>query len=101
MENNWIWIAIILPVIVGLFKSEIGSFLLDLKIYKTKEFSEGDEVELLNTSLGKWGKVIILDYTFSLSPHHRVVTFQHTDGHIEHIPFKIWASMRKAAGLKH
>ena len=95
-EFNWFFAMVVIPVIIGFFKTEIANFFTDFKIYRTRAFSVGDSVDLLNPNTGKWGCVVILDYDFNFDPIGRVVEILHSDGHVEQIPFSSWATMRKA-----
>ncbi|MFK5952478.1 MAG: hypothetical protein QM498_05410 [Desulfobacterium sp.] len=101
LMNNWIVIAVILPVLIGFFKSEIGGFLTSWNIYRLRAFDlDGrpdteDKVELLNGATGAWSIAIIEKYVFCLSPMRRGVYLRYPDGGREKVSFLLWASFRK------
>ncbi len=45
---NWIWAMMILPVLAGLFKSEIGKIFTALGVYLRREYKPRDKVLLLS-----------------------------------------------------
>jgi len=101
-ENvNWLWAVVLLPVLVGIFKSEIGKFFTVWNVYRLRAFdSDGnpgspDNVQILNSATGKWGNAIIEKYVFSLSSRRRGVYLLYPDGGREKVGYILWSTFRK------
>jgi len=98
--NNWIIGVIILPVVVGLFKAEIGKILTAWNVYRLRAFdtdgnpATSDKVQLLNGATGQWGDAWI-KYRFSLSARKRGVYITYPDGGKEKVTLLTWATWRK------
>jgi len=101
LTNNWIIGVIILPVLVGLFKTEIGKIFTAYNVYRLRAFdadgnpSTADTVQLLNGATGEWGDAIIEKYVFSLSAKKRGVYLLYPDGGREKVSLLDWATWRK------
>lgn len=101
MDVNWIWVAVILPVLIGFFKAEIGRILTAYNVYRLRSFdvdgdpTTADAVQMLNGATGEWGDATIEKYVFSLSSKKRGVYILYPDGGREKISLVIWAGMRK------
>ncbi len=94
--DKMFWGAILLPVLIGVFKSELLELYADYRIWKNRAVKEGDLVELLNPNTGSWTEVEVIDYTFGLMVTDRVVWFKHVgSGRVEAVPFKVWSGFRK------
>ena len=101
-ENvNWLWAVVLLPVLVGIFKSELGKLFTIWNVYRLRAFdSDGnpgspDNVQILNSATGKWGNAIIEKYVFSLSSRRRGVYLLYPDGGREKVGYILWNSFRK------
>jgi len=98
---NWVMVAIILPVLAGMFKAEIGNLIKVWNIYRLRSFDEdgnpatSDRVQILNGATGVWGDAIIEKYVFSLSSKKRGVYLLYPDGGKEKVGFLTWAGFRK------
>jgi len=94
--NEWILMAVVVPILAAFFKNEIVTFFTDWSVYRNRAFNVGDRVELFNPNVGGWTTVEILDYDFDFSPIERVVVILHPGGQIERVPFISWSLMRKS-----
>ena len=101
VTNNWLWIAVILPVLIGFFKTEIGRLLAAWSVYRLRAFdadgnpATSDHVQLLNGATGEWGDAVIERYVFSLSARTRGVYIRYPDGGREKVSLLTWAGFRK------
>ena len=101
MSENWLWCMIILPVMIGLFKAEIGKLFTVWNIYRLRAFdldgdpNTKDNVEVLCGATGAWRKVIIEKYVWSLSTARRGVYLKYPNGTKEKVSFLVWATLRK------
>jgi len=98
---NWWWATILLPVLIGFFKTEIGKMVTAYNVYRLRAFdvdgdpTTSDKAQLLNDATGKWSDIIIEKYVFSLSARKRGVYIRYPDGGKEKVPLVKWAGMRK------
>ena len=97
IENmqDWMWAVIVMPIVIGFFKNEIGTIFTAMVVYLRREFSPGDTVRMHNPATGGWGDVLIVDYKFRFSSATRGVYVRHDDGGVERIPLVTWGQMRK------
>lgn len=101
MTSNWFLVMIILPVLVGFFKTEIGNLLTAWNVYRLRAFdadgnpNTSDRVQILNGATGKWGNATIEKYKFCLSSRRRGVYLLYPDGGREKVSFIHWAAFRK------
>lgn len=101
MANDWILALVILPVLVGFFKQEIGDFLTAWRVYRLRSFdadgnpATSDVVQILNGATGEWGDAMIEKYVFSLNPKKRGVYLIYPDGGREKVSLLAWADFRK------
>ena len=103
--NSWLITVILLPIIAGLFKKEIGDLVTAWKVYKSRPFDADrdskspDRCELLNAATGEFVEVEIQKYVFSINRDVRGVYINHLlpDGRksAEKISLIEWATMRK------
>lgn len=99
--NNWLMAVIVIPILVGFFKNEIGNALTAWNIYRLRSFdSDGnpatsDCVQILNDATGVWVDAIIEKYLFSLNSKTRGVYLRYPDGGREKVSFHTWAGFRK------
>ena len=82
-DINWLWITLVLPVVVGIFKNEIGRFFSDYTVYKNRRFDNdgdpgtGEYCYIQSGATGEYVKVYIDEYEFGLVPSKRkVITHQ-------------------------
>ena len=74
--------TLLIPLIVGFFKQELIDFFTDLRIYRNRDIDgDGDPATGRNVYIqgdpGKYIEVLVLEYQFSIIPHHRkVITLQ-------------------------
>jgi len=101
---NWLWAIVILPVVAGFFKAEIGKLFTAWNVYRLRAFdadgnpATSDKVQILNVATGEWGDVTIKRYVFSLSSRTRGVYLEYPDGGHEKVSFLLWATFRKRTG---
>ncbi len=101
LTGNWLWVVVILPVLIGFFKTEIGRTLTAWNVYRLRAFDmDGcpgtpDRVQLLNGATGAWGDAIIEKYIFSFSAKTRGVYLRYPDGGREKVSLVAWAGFRK------
>lgn len=101
IQNDWFLMIVILPVIIGFFKKEIGDFLTAWKAYRLRSFdadgnpNTSDRVQILCGATGTWVDAIILKHVFSLSPKKRGVYIMYPDGGREKIGWLVWITLRK------
>jgi len=83
LDVNWLWITLVLPVAIGIFKNEIGRFFSDYATYQNRMFdTDGDPgtgqyCYIQSSATGEYVKIYIDDYKFGLAPSDRkVITFQ-------------------------
>jgi len=99
--NDWLIAVIILPIVAGFFKAEIGRLITSWNVYRLRAFdvdgnpATSDKVQLLNGATGKWESCIIEKYVFSLSAKKRGVYLLYPDGGREKVGFVTWAGFRK------
>ena len=100
--------TLLLPLVVALFKREIGSLYQSWAIYNSRPFDQDrkpdtpDKCQLYNSATGKWEDILIERYQYSWKQDKRGVFIGHpvaqgdtTQWARERIPFDVWASMRK------
>jgi len=101
LTENWIVGVVILPVLIGMFKAEIGKILTAYNVYRLRSFDldgnpdTSDQVQLLNGATGRWINATIEKYVFSLSAKKRGVYLLYPDGGREKVSFIDWAGFRK------
>ena len=101
IANNWLLAAIVLPVLVGMFKAELGKLITSYNVYRLRSFDmDGnpgteDRVQLLNGATGQWGDAVIEKYVFSMSAKKRGVYLRYPDGGREKVSLLAWAGWRK------
>lgn len=101
MDKEWLWAMVILPVIIGFFKTEISNLLTAWNVYRLRAFDmdgnpeTSDVVEMLNGAKGEWEPAIIKKYKFWAGSKKRGVYIEYPDGGEEKISFLTWASIRK------
>jgi len=99
--DNFVIGAVVLPVLIGLFKTELGNLLKAWRIYRARPFDKdrdpltADKCQVLCGATGDWKDITILKYQMSLSAGKRGVFIQHADGGKEKVSLLEWASMRK------
>jgi len=99
--DNFIIGAVVLPVFVGLFKTEISNLLKAWRLYLTRPFDEDrdpltpSKCQIRCDATGKWEDAIIEKYQMSLFANKRGVFIKHADGGKERISFLKWSDMRK------
>ena len=83
LKTNWFWVTILLPVLIGIFKKEIATFINDWRTYKNRSFDEdgdpgtGQDCYILNEATGVYNQITIAEYKFGLVPSKRkIVTLQ-------------------------
>lgn len=81
LSMNWLWFTLVVPVVMGIFKSEIGALFRDYSVYRHRMFDEdgdpatGEPCHILIK--GEWKKIMVAEYQFGLSPaKRRVITYQ-------------------------
>jgi len=96
MEQNisWIWGVIVLPVVIGLFKAELGRIWNAYSVYKNRMFNVGDIAEIQRGGTGQWDSVEILSYIFNLSADAGVL-LKYSDGSKEPMSLSDWGALRK------
>lgn len=100
VATNWLWAVVVLPVIAGIFKSEIGKFFTAWNVYRLRSFdvdgnpATSDEVEIFNGATGKWGKVEV-KIRFSMSSRIRGAYIYYPGGELEKVSLIEWAKFRK------
>lgn len=93
--------VLIIPVVLGFFKTEIANLITAWNVYRKREFDRDgdpdspDKAQLLNGSTGQWGDITIEKYVFSLNSAERGVYVLYPDGGRERISLINWAKMRK------
>lgn len=99
--NEWLIVAVVLPVLAGIFKSEIGKLFTVWNIYRLRQFdSDGnpktsEKVQLLNDNTGRWIEVTIVEYRFTFSTKKRGVYLLYPNGEREKLNFITWSKLRK------
>lgn len=100
LMNHWIVAVIILPVLAGVFKTEIGNLLTAWNVYRLRAFdadgnpATSDRVQILCGATGRWVDATI-KYKFSFSAKTRGVYVRYIDGGREKIGLIAWAKLRK------
>jgi len=70
MGGAWVWTVLLLPVLVGVFKSEIGKIITSWRIYRSRPFDTDRDTDtpeicmLGNPATGGSSYCVILDYIF-------------------------------------
>jgi hypothetical protein len=99
--NEWMVGAVVLPVLAGIFKNELGGLWKAWSVYKARPFDNDRDpdtpstCELFNASSGLWEPVEIERYRMSLKKGERGVFLRYPDGTREKISLVEWAGMRK------
>ena len=76
---SWIYLTVILPIVIGIFKKEILDFYRDIKIYRNRLFTDmispeiGHTCYLLNEATGNFQKILISKYKFGFLSINRVI----------------------------
>jgi len=109
-DANWLWITLVLPVIIGIFKNEIGRFFSDYTVYKNRAFDAdgdpgtGQHCYVQSGATGEYVKVYVDEYQFGLAPSKRKIITHQKDpdgdqGKVIIVPYSytIWASMVKGS----
>lgn len=105
---HWFWFTLVVPIIVGIFKSEIAGLFRDYAIYRHRMFDEdGDPATGEPCYIfikDKFIKVMVAEYQFGLSPaKRRVITHQpDPEGNFNNmivVPYTYtqWANLIKAS----
>lgn len=98
---NWFWAIIVLPMLIGMFKTEIGRIIRAWNVHRLREFdldgNPGTEnvAQILNVATGKWNDVVIECYRFTLSAKTRGIYLRYPDGGKEKVSYLTWANFRK------
>lgn len=106
LTSNWLWAAVVFPVLIGFFKNEIGKIIKSWNIYRLRSFDlDGnpfteDHLQILNSATGQWGDITIERYIFSMSSRTRGVYLRYPDGGREKVSFILWAGFRKRTAPK-
>ena len=100
--------TLLFPLIIALFKREIGNLYQSWAIYNSRPFDQDrkpdtpDRCQLYNAATGGWENILIERYQFSWKQDKRGVFICHTVANgdtielaRERISFDVWASMRK------
>jgi len=101
LMNNWLWTLVVFPIIIGVFKTELGNIWKAWRTYQLRAFdadgnpATSDRVQLLNGATGEWGDAIIEKYKFTLNAKKRGVYLLYPDGGREKVSFLDWAGFRK------
>jgi len=103
MENslNWLWGLILVPVIAGIFRSELGEAFETYRIYKCGMMdSDGNPktmekiwIHYYGTDI--WELITVVHYQWGIMRHQRFVRIMDSDGDCENISLLSWSSMRK------
>ena len=99
--NNWLVVAIVLPLVIGFFKTEIGNLIIAYNVYRLRAFdADGnpdteEPVQILNGATGEWGDVVVERYRFWAHKKERGVYLRYPDGGREKVSFLAWAGWRK------
>ena len=108
MENNieWMLTILIIPVLIGFFKTQIGNFLEDYMVYKNRNFDSdnnpatGQDCMLQSPATGEFSMITIDLYEFSIFPaKRRVITSQKIKSGkiIVAYPYSIWKNLVKGS----
>jgi len=110
LQSNWFWATILLPVIIGIFKKEIATFINDYRTYRNRSFDEdgdpstGQDCYILNEATGDYNKITVAEYKFGLGPSKRkIITYQNDpegdNSKIIAVPYSYskWSSMVKGS----
>jgi len=101
VTGSWLWVMVLLPVLVAIFKTELGKIFTAWNIYRLRAFDlDGnpgteDQLQLLNGATGEWSDAIIEQYVFTLSSKTRGVYLRYPDGGREKVSLITWAGFRK------
>lgn len=83
--TSWLWATILLPVLMGIFKKEIATFMRDYRIYRNRSFDEdgdpstGQDCYLFNAATGVYNQITVAEYKFGLVPSKRKVITHQSD----------------------
>jgi len=92
---------IVIPVVVGIFKTEIFNFFKAWSIYRARPFDKDrnpntpDSCQVLCTATGKWISITILKYVMSFDKVKRGVYIRYYNQTEEKLSLIDWANMRK------
>jgi hypothetical protein len=102
---EWGWLTILLPVLIGIFKQEIGEIIFAYQSYSKRSFdADGnpntpDAVQILNEATGDWERATIKKWVFSLDSTKRGIylLWPCRNGAVaaERLSFQKWKAMRK------
>ena len=96
IANNWVLATVVVPVVIGMFKNELGKVIRAYRTYKLRVFDIGSKVQIFNGAAGDWGAIVMVeDYKFSLSSATRGVYIRYEDGGAEKVSILEWATWRK------
>ena len=93
---NWFFVAIFFPILIGIFKNEIGKLFTSWSIYRLRAYdSDGDPstpsaVQLFNNATGLWFTVTIRKYVLFTRKAKRGVHIQYADGARRKFSFLDW-----------
>ena len=97
--NNWFIGIILIPVVIGIFKSEIGRLFTSWNIYRLRIFdvdgdpNTPDQVQLF--SGGKWNTVVIVKYCMWVRTSSRGVHIKYSNGSVRKFSFLEWKAQPK------
>ncbi|WP_353258518.1 hypothetical protein [Prochlorothrix hollandica] len=103
--NAFLLGSILVPLLAGLFKSEIIGIYQTWALYNVRPFDEDrnpntpDRCQLHSAATGQWSDITIEKYCFSLNKNKAGVYIRHllpdNKTAAEQISFEAWAGMRK------
>jgi len=99
--NEYIIGMVLIPVVIGLFKTEVSNIFRAWRIYVARPFDKdrnpntSDTCQILCTSTGKWIDITILKYVMSFSAGKRGVYIKYSNKSEEKLSLLDWANMRK------
>jgi len=99
--GKWLFMMIVIPVLVAVFKVELGNMVKAWAAFKRRAFNVGDYVQLFNGATGKFDAVVkIRAYVFSFNSIKRGVYLVHADGGPEKVAILEWITWRKRPAPK-
>lgn len=99
--NEWLIAAVVLPVVAGIFKTELRNLWKAWSVYRARPFDEDRDpntpstCELFNGAAGTWEPIEIEKYQMSLKKGNRGVFVKYPNGEREKVSLVDWADMRK------
>lgn len=110
IDVSWLWLTLILPVIIGIFKHEIATFIGDYSTYRNRSFDQdgdpgtGEDCYLQCDATGDFNKITVAEYRFGLAPSKRKVITHQTapSGDLDKVivvpySYSKWSSMVKGS----